>query len=84
MGPEVTLRFLLLTIDAHSGITEGNDPGPPATFDIYVYDDNSGTAKMDKFVTIGSFRHVVGTKLSEIRAMLNNENGLNFRLYVLP
>ncbi|KNG87340.1 hypothetical protein ANOM_003946, partial [Aspergillus nomiae NRRL 13137] len=63
---------------------EANENDPQAIFDIYVYDDSSGKAKMDKFVTLGSFKNVQGTKLSDIRAMLNNENGLSARLYGSP
>ena len=38
---------------------------------------------MDKFVTLGSFKNVQGTRLKDIRAMLNSENGLSVRLYVI-
>ncbi|GAB1196821.1 hypothetical protein APSETT444_006099 [Aspergillus pseudonomiae] len=63
---------------------EANENDPQAIFDIYVYDDNSGKAKMDKFVTLGSFKNVQGTRLKDIRAMLNSENGLSVRLQGSP
>ncbi|KAJ5977792.1 hypothetical protein N7501_001134 [Penicillium viridicatum] len=43
---------------------EANKRDPQAVFDIYVYDDNSGKAKMEKFVTLGSFTNVQGKNLS--------------------
>ncbi|KAE8398376.1 hypothetical protein BDV37DRAFT_288579 [Aspergillus pseudonomiae] len=39
---------------------------------------------MDKFVTLGSFKNVQGTRLKDIRAMLNSENGLSVRLQGSP
>ncbi|KAJ5400086.1 hypothetical protein N7465_010575 [Penicillium sp. CMV-2018d] len=59
---------------------EANKHDPQALFDIYVYDDNSGKAKMEKFVTVGSFTNVRGKNLSDIRGMLNNEKALSVRL----
>lgn len=38
---------------------------------------------MDKFVTLGSFKNVQGKILADIRRMLNNENGLSPKLYVV-
>ncbi|OGM48861.1 hypothetical protein ABOM_002985 [Aspergillus bombycis] len=67
-----------------AGKLRANENDPQAIFDIYVYDDNSGKAKMDKFVTVGSFKNVQGTKLSDIRVMLNSENGLSVRLQGSP
>ncbi|KAE8312361.1 hypothetical protein BDV41DRAFT_577777 [Aspergillus transmontanensis] len=63
---------------------KANENDSQALFDVYVYDDRSGQAKMEKFVTLGSFKNVQGTKLSQIRAMLNNENALSFRLQGAP
>ncbi|OQE38085.1 hypothetical protein PENCOP_c009G01622 [Penicillium coprophilum] len=59
---------------------EANKNDVQAVFDIYVYDNNTGKAKMDKFVTLGSFTNIQGKNLSDIRGMLNNENGLSVRL----
>ena len=55
---------------------------PKQSFDIYVYDYNSGKAKIEELFTLGSFKNVQGKNLSDIRAMLNNENGLSAKLYV--
>lgn len=33
-------------------------------------------------MTLGNFTNVQGTKLLDIRAMLNSANGLSFRLYI--
>ncbi|CAI7625033.1 unnamed protein product [Penicillium pancosmium] len=63
---------------------EANQNDPQAIFDIYVYEESSATSKMDKFVTLGSFKNVQGTKLADVRGMLNNENGLSPKLQGLP
>lgn len=55
-----------------------SEDGPQAIFNIYNFDDVSGTAKMEKFLTLG-IKGVSGKKLSEIRKLLSGKNGLSFR-----
>lgn len=56
------LLLYYLSIITDSNVANKRDP--QAVFDIYVYDDNSGKAKMEKFVTLGSFTNVQGKNLS--------------------
>lgn len=51
-------------------------------FDIYVYDETSNTAKMEKFVNLGSIKNIEGSKLKDIRSMLISQNALTFRQWV--
>jgi len=48
-------------------------------FDIYIYDETSKTAKMEKFVNLGSIKNIEGKALKDIRNMLISQNALTYR-----
>ncbi|OJJ78671.1 uncharacterized protein ASPGLDRAFT_86382 [Aspergillus glaucus CBS 516.65] len=58
---------------------KANENDTQAMFDIYIYDETSKAAKMEKFVNLGSIKNIEGKALKDIRKMLISQNALTYR-----